>query len=96
LAQDLSPDEKDLLVSIQGQTNGAIFETPLHSAAWQSKPSWYVISSNDKTIQPEQQRDTAKRLKAQTLTVASSHVPMLSNPEKVAEFMIEAAKSLSQ
>jgi len=94
-AQDLTSDEKDLLVSTHGQTNGEIFNTPLKAAAWTTKPSWFVVSANDKTIQPEEQRDTAKRLNAETLTLSASHVPMMSQPEKVADFLITAVKSLN-
>lgn len=95
-AQDLTPDEKDLLVSTQGQSNGEIFNTPLKAAAWTSKPSWFVVSGDDKTIRPEEQKDTAKRLNAKTLTLSASHVSMMSQPEKVAEFLIDAVKSLNE
>ena len=95
-AQDLSPAEKELLVATQGVTNGAVFQTPVSKPAWKTKPSWYVVAGNDKTIQPEQQRDTAKLINAKTITaVGSSHVPMLSQPEKVADFILEAVKSLN-
>ena len=95
-AQDLTPAEKDLLVSTQGQSNPEIFNTPLKAAAWTSKPSWFVVSANDKTIHPEEQKDTAKRLNAKTLILETSHVPMMSQPEKVAEFLVEAVKSLNE
>jgi pimeloyl-ACP methyl ester carboxylesterase len=93
-AQDLSPADKDLVFSVQGATQGAILATPIQKAAWHSKPSWFVIASNDRTIAPEQEISTAKRMGAKTLTLASSHVPMLSQPGKVAEFVIEAAASI--
>jgi len=95
-AQDLTSDEKDLLVSTQGQTNGEVFNTPLKPAAWTSKPSWFVVSANDKTIRPKEQKDMAKRLNAQTLTLSASHIPMMSQPEKVAKFLIDAVKSLNE
>jgi pimeloyl-ACP methyl ester carboxylesterase len=92
-AQDLTPAEKSLVFAVLGATQGAILATPITKAAWHSKPSWFVIASNDRTIAPEQEISTAKRMGAKTLTVASSHVPMLSQPEKVAAFIIEAAAS---
>jgi pimeloyl-ACP methyl ester carboxylesterase len=95
-AQDLSPDEKAMVLATQGATQGAILATPIKSAAWRNKPAWVVIASNDRTIAPEQQRSTAQRMKAKTLTLPTSHVPMLSQPDKVAAFVIEAAESLSQ
>src|SRR5450432_2192187 len=92
-AQDLTPAVKSLVFAVLGATQGAILATPITKAAWHSKPSWFVIASNDRTIAPEQEISTAKRMGAKTLTVASSHVPMLSQPEKVAAFIIEAAAS---
>jgi pimeloyl-ACP methyl ester carboxylesterase len=94
-AQDLSPEDKDLVLATQGATQGAILATPIKTAAWHSKPSWFVIASNDRTIAPEQEISTAKRMGAKTLTLASSHVPMLSRPKEVADFVTEAAASLS-
>jgi pimeloyl-ACP methyl ester carboxylesterase len=93
-AQDLAPEEKELVLAAQGATQSAILSTPIKKAAWHSKPSWFVIASNDQAISPEQEASTAKRMGAKTLTLSSSHLPMLSQPEKVADFVIEAAASL--
>ena len=67
-AQDLTPAEKSLVFAVQGATQGAILATPITKAAWHSKPSWFVIASNDRTIAPEQEISTAKRMGAKTLT----------------------------
>jgi pimeloyl-ACP methyl ester carboxylesterase len=93
-AQDLTPAEQSLLFAVQGATQSAILGTPIKKAAWHSKPSWFVIAANDRTIAPEQEISTAKRMGAKTLTVPSSHVAMLAQPDKVADFVIEAAVSL--
>jgi pimeloyl-ACP methyl ester carboxylesterase len=82
------------VLATQGATQGAILATPIKAAAWHAKPSWFVIASNDRTISPEQEMSTAKRMGAKTLTLPTSHVPMLSQPQKVADFVIEAAGSL--
>jgi pimeloyl-ACP methyl ester carboxylesterase len=95
-AQDLSPTEIGLIIATQGATQSAILATPITSAAWRTKPSWFIIASNDKTIQPEQERFTAERMGAKTLTLETSHLPMLAEPKKVAAFMAEAASSLSK
>jgi pimeloyl-ACP methyl ester carboxylesterase len=92
-AQDLSPDEQEIMTATQGATQGAILGTPIKAAAWHTKPSWFVISDNDRMISPEQEKSTAKRMGAKTLTLPTSHVPMLSEPQKVAEFIAEAAQS---
>jgi pimeloyl-ACP methyl ester carboxylesterase len=93
-AQDLSPAEQSLVFAVQGATQSVILGTPIKKAAWHSKPSWFVIASNDRTIAPEQEISTAKRMGAKTLTLATSHLAMLAQPEKVADFVIEASASL--
>jgi pimeloyl-ACP methyl ester carboxylesterase len=92
-AQDLSSAEKKILLATQGPTEGAILGTPMGPAAWHSKPSWVVISSNDRTISPDQQKFTATRMGAKTLTLPTSHVAMLAKPNEVADFIAEAATS---
>lgn len=92
--QDLSPDLQSLVFATQGATHGAVLGTPIKTAAWHTKPSWFVIAANDRMISPQQEKDTAQRMGAKTLTVSTSHLAMLSQPEKVANFVIEAAASL--
>jgi pimeloyl-ACP methyl ester carboxylesterase len=95
-AQDLTPDEQVIVHATQGATQGAILATPIKTAAWHKKPTWFVIASNDRTISPDQEESTAKRMGSKTITLATSHVPMLSQPEKVAAFVIEAASSFGE
>jgi len=94
-AQDLSTSEKNVVFATQAATHASLLSTPITAAAWHTKPSWFVIASNDRCISPEQERSTAKRMGAKTLTLPTSHVAMLAQPAKVADFMIEAAASLS-
>ena len=61
-AQDLSAEDRSLVFATQGAMQGAILATPIKKAAWHSKPSWFVIASNDRTISPEQEISTAKRM----------------------------------
>jgi pimeloyl-ACP methyl ester carboxylesterase len=95
-AQDLTPEEKTLVLAAQGATQSAILSTPIKQAAWHTKPSWFVIANNDRAISPEQEASTAKRMGAKTITLQSSHLPMLSHPEEVANFVIEAAASAGE
>lgn len=92
--QDLPREEQSLVYATQGATQGAILGAPIKTAAWHTKPSWFVIAENDRTISPEQETSTAQRMGAKTLTLPTSHVPMLSQPDKVADFVIAAAASL--
>jgi pimeloyl-ACP methyl ester carboxylesterase len=94
-AQDLTDAEKKLLTVTQGATNAAIFGTPITHAAWRDKPSWFAVSSNDRTINPDYERFAAKRMSATTIEVPASHVAMLAQPKAIADLIIEAATSLA-
>jgi pimeloyl-ACP methyl ester carboxylesterase len=92
-AQDLSREEQKLIIATQSPTQGALFGTAIKKAAWRSKPNWFVVAENDRAISPDQERSTAERMKAKILSLPTSHLPMLSQPQKVADFVIEAAAS---
>jgi len=62
--------------------------------AWRTKPSWYVLATGDRTVNPDLQRWVSKRMGAEVTEVASSHVPMLSRPDVVIEVIRKAAASL--
>jgi pimeloyl-ACP methyl ester carboxylesterase len=90
-ASDLTPQEKMTLLATQTPTLGAALGTPITEAAWHTKPTWFVVAADDQMISPQQEKDSAKKMKAQTLVVVSSHVPMLSHPKEVADFIAAAA-----
>jgi len=85
-----------ILVATQGPTQGAALGSAISTAAWHSKPSWFVIASDDRMISPQQERDSAKKMNAKTLILATSHVPMLSKPKEVADFINDAASGNSK
>ena len=60
-------------------------------AAWRSKASWYAVSTEDRTINPDLQRFMAKRMGAKTIEVKASHVSLISQPETIAKLILEAA-----
>jgi pimeloyl-ACP methyl ester carboxylesterase len=90
-AQDLTKEEKALLIAVQPQTASAIFEAKPTAAAWQNKPSSYIVASNDNMIAPEQEKSMAKQINATTTVLPSSHVAMLSHPKEVAKVIEDAA-----
>ena len=59
--------------------------------AWKSKPSWYIVAKNDRTVHPDLQRFVAKRMGATTVEANSSHVVMLSQPDLVVDVIRKAA-----
>jgi pimeloyl-ACP methyl ester carboxylesterase len=92
--QDVPADEADLVFATQGPLAVNCFGDKITEAAWRSKPSWYIVATRDETIPPDVERDSAKRMGAKTLVLESSHVPMLSQPDAVAEFIASAAAAL--
>jgi pimeloyl-ACP methyl ester carboxylesterase len=91
-AQDLADTEKQILAVTQGPIAEVAFGTPATAPAWRTKPSWYMIASEDRVISPTLEAMMARTIGAQTTTVHSSHVIMLSRPEAVADFITHAAQ----
>jgi pimeloyl-ACP methyl ester carboxylesterase len=69
------------------------FTSPVKTPAWKSKPTWYLVATADRSINPEQQRMMAKRANAKTIEVNSSHVAYMSRPKETAKLIEEAATS---
>jgi len=69
------------------------FTTPVKTPAWKSKPTWYMMSTADHSINPEQERMMAKRAHATTIEVNSSHAAYISHPKETAKLIEEAATS---
>ena len=93
-AQDLPKEEAAVVHAVQGPLAAKCFDDPISNAAWRDKPCWYVVAENDRTIPPAVEKDSAKRMNATTLTLSSSHVAMLSQPDSVARFILEAVSTL--
>ena len=93
-AQDVTAEEANLIATTQGAVRGANFEEKVTVAAWTSKPSWYIVADEDRMIQPDAQRALAKKIKATTTSLPTSHVPMVSKPKDVADVIAAAAKSI--
>jgi pimeloyl-ACP methyl ester carboxylesterase len=93
-AGDLSEEEQKVVWATHYAPAADLFSRNAPGTAWKSKPSWYIVAKNDRTVQPELQRFLAKRMAASTTEVASSHVPMLSHPDLVINVIRAAAKAV--
>lgn len=93
-AQDVSPEERKVIYATQGGWSASATQVKVYSPAWKSKPSWYIVAAQDGMINPDLERFKAKLIKATTLELTSSHVPMVSQPKKVADFITSAAEAL--
>jgi pimeloyl-ACP methyl ester carboxylesterase len=92
---DLPAAEQKLVWATQSVPVPDLFAQTHEGVAWRSKPSWYIVATEDRTVPPEMQRSAAKRMSARTVEVASSHVPMLSKPEVVLGAIREAADAVA-
>jgi pimeloyl-ACP methyl ester carboxylesterase len=92
-AGDLSEEEQKLVWATQGVPSADLFDQKLPGAAWKSKPSWYIVAKNDRTVNPELERFVAQRMSATTYELESSHVPMLSQPDAVLDAIRAAANA---
>jgi pimeloyl-ACP methyl ester carboxylesterase len=93
-AGDLSEQEQKLVWATQVVPDAGLFSRNAEGTAWKSKPSWYIVANNDRTVHPDLERFVAKRMGAHTYDVDSSHVPMLSHPDFVLDVIRTAANSI--
>jgi pimeloyl-ACP methyl ester carboxylesterase len=93
-AQDL-PDEESYLIAVtQGPYAARCLGDKISTPAWKSKPTWAIVASQDHMIPPQAERATAERANAKVTVLDSSHVPMVSQPAKVAAVILEAAAAI--
>lgn len=91
---DLSPADQKVVWATGAVPVPDLFTQKLGGAAWRSKPSWYIVATEDKTVPPALERDAAKRMGAKMVELKSSHVPMLSQPQAVLDVIRAAAKAV--
>jgi pimeloyl-ACP methyl ester carboxylesterase len=94
LGHDLHRGVIHLAVAVQKPTAAALFSAKLDKPAWQSKPSAYLVTADDRILAPETQRELAKRIGARTEEVAASHLVVLSQAEAVAKFIETSAAAV--
>ena len=94
LAGDLSAQDKAVMWATHRAPAADLFEAEVKGAAWKTKPSWYIVANQDRTVEPDLQRFFAGRIAATTYEIESSHMVMLSHPEFVLDVIREAAEAL--
>src|SRR5882724_11751994 len=91
-AGDIEPAKARILYAVQGPISDTLFSGKTTNAAWRSKPSWYAISTEDRTIPPELERFMADRMKAKTIEVKASHLSLISHAHEVTDLILDAAR----
>ena len=95
-AGDLSEQEQKFVWATQGVPDANLFNQRMDGTAWRSKPSWYIVAKNDRTVHPDLERFVAKRMNATITETDSSHVPMLSKPKLVMDVIRTAASAIAK
>jgi pimeloyl-ACP methyl ester carboxylesterase len=90
-AGDLPEAKARLLYAVQEPFQKALLNGKTTHAAWRSKPSYYAVSTEDRTINPDLERFMAKRMDARTIEVKASHLSLISHPDEITQLILEAA-----
>jgi pimeloyl-ACP methyl ester carboxylesterase len=90
-ANGVEPKLAKTLYAVQWPTAASIFAGRTTAAAWHSKPSWYAVSKDDQTINPDFERFLAKRMNATTIELDAGHLSLVSRPKEVADLILAAA-----
>jgi pimeloyl-ACP methyl ester carboxylesterase len=90
-AADVPEAKAKVLYAVQWPFHKELLAGRVTRAAWRSKPSFYAVSTEDRTINPDLERFMAKRMGAKTIELKSSHLSMISHPDEIAQLILEAA-----
>ena len=90
-AGDVDPATARVLYAVQGRISDTLFTAKVTQAAWRSKPCYYQVSTEDRTINPDLERFMAKRMNAKTIELPASHLGIISHAKEIADLILEAA-----
>jgi pimeloyl-ACP methyl ester carboxylesterase len=93
-AADLPARTAARMATAQRPVSAAAVNEPSTEPAWKTIPSWYLIGRQDEVISPAAQRFMAKRARARTVEIDSSHVSYISHPAAVTDLILRAARSV--
>jgi pimeloyl-ACP methyl ester carboxylesterase len=94
-AGDLPEARAKVLYAVQEPFQKSLLAGKTTNAAWRSKPSYYAVSTEDRTINPDLERFMAKRMGAKTIEVKASHLSLISHPDEITRLILEAAGQYS-
>lgn len=92
-AGGVAPDRARILYAVQGRISDTLFASRTTAAAWRSKPTWYAVSKQDRTISPELERFLADRMEAKTIEVNAGHLSFITHADEIADLVLQAAKA---
>jgi pimeloyl-ACP methyl ester carboxylesterase len=90
-ANGVEPRKAKVLYAVQQPTAASLLAGRTTAAAWHTRPSWYAVSKQDQTINPDLERFLAKRMNATTVELEAGHLSLVSHPKEIAELILAAA-----
>ena len=93
---DLPEAEQKVVWATNYPPAADLFNAPMGTPAWKTKPSWFIVGKNDRAVPPDLERFVSKRMGAHTIELDSSHCPMLSQPQAVLDVIMQAASGIHQ
>jgi pimeloyl-ACP methyl ester carboxylesterase len=94
-AADVTPEKAEFMANSQVPWGVVALNGAVTQPAWENKPSWYLVATDDRMIPPPAQRSMSKRAGSSVVEVKGSHAVYVSQPEAVADLIKKAAKSLA-
>jgi pimeloyl-ACP methyl ester carboxylesterase len=93
-ANGVEPTAARVLYAVQGQVSETLFGDRTTAVAWRSRPAWYAVSRQDRTISPELQRFMAGRMRATTVEIDAGHLSLITHPAEVTRLIINAVEAV--
>ena len=94
-AQHATAEQIALSAAVQRPISVKCIQEPVPRPSWKSKPSWFLIAEEDRMINPKTQHFMAERMGATTRSMALDHTPLLSEPQKIVDIILEAKRATS-
>ncbi len=94
IAHDVHRGIVNLLAAVQKPYAAKLFEASVSEPAWKTKPSWYLITTEDRILNPKTQHAVAEKIGAKISEIGSSHLPLFSHPDAVAKIIEDAAQAI--
>jgi pimeloyl-ACP methyl ester carboxylesterase len=95
VAPDVPEADARILAVTQGRLAGVAFGQTATVAAWKTKPSWFIVTAEDRVVSVELQKAEAERMAAHVTVLTASHMSLLSQPGRVAAVIEEAAETVN-
>jgi len=93
---DLPKEQAEFLADSQIPVSASVFGSSFATPAWKSKPSWYIVATEDQTIPPDAERFMAKRAGAKITEIKASHLVFMSRPKAVTDVIETAVAAISK